>query len=533
MQEAPRDPRKTPSTDRALEHFDDFYKSVFGPKWPGIRASLLSENKFAAIVNNYGDAEVTKQNLELSGAVNIRKVFELFYDEEGAAQAAVSGDKTQTAKSSVDRKLEKLVIEKKKSDFKSIYQDHVDVELEKMALEEEVGPSRTIEPENVVDYKKSLQKSLAEDSEYDFNRMISAEVGTMGLQEFIPATKLKGMEDYIVESEHYQYYNTGVEFPLKFDVEHSFEIPESLDIYMFPKGDISRFSRPIPSSTKMLSHFLLDAASILPPLMLNVQPNEIVLDACAAPGGKSLILLQSLLPETLVCNDSSLSRIHRTYDFFYQYLPEFQKNWEGERCIVQSKDVRLINEFSKYDKVSEVFAFPIFLKLDDRCDSFAISQILVDVPCSNDRLSVMESTNSMFRPDRIRERLQLPELQAQLLVQCLQLLKPGGSLVYSTCSLSPIQNDGVVNMALTKAFTDFHITATIKYVQISTKHSLKINNYFFLFLICRDLTHVLKPFKKLFYFEEPKNLKFGQLVLPQLPANAGPMYFCKIQRNEN
>lgn len=68
----------------------------------------------------------------------------------------------------------------------------------------------------------------------------------------------------------------------------------------------------------------------------------------------------------------------------------------------------------------------------------------------------------MFRGDRIRERLQLPELQASILVQCLQLLKPGGSLVYSTCSLSPIQNDGVINMALTKAFTDYHITATIK-----------------------------------------------------------------------
>lgn len=76
----------------------------------------------------------------------------------------------------------------------------------------------------------------------------------------------------------------------------------------------------------------------------------------------------------------------------------------------------------------------------------------------------MEHENSIFRGDRVRERLQLPELQAAILVQCLQLLKPGGSLVYSTCSLSPVQNDGVVNMALSKAFTDYHITATIKCV---------------------------------------------------------------------
>lgn len=96
--------------------------------------------------------------------------------------------------------------------------------------------------------------------------------------------------------------------------------------------------------------------------------------------------------------------------------------------------------------------------------NFKFTQILVDVPCSNDRLSVMENDNSVFKGDRTKERLALPELQASILVNCLQLLKPGGSLVYSTCSLSPIQNDGVVNMALTKAFTDYHITATIKLV---------------------------------------------------------------------
>lgn len=75
---------------------------------------------------------------------------------------------------------------------------------------------------------------------------------------------------------------------------------------------------------------------------------------------------------------------------------------------------------------------------------------------------MIEDDNNIFKSTRIKERLRIPELQSEILVQCLQLLKPGGSLVYSTCSLSPVQNDGVVHMALSRAFTDFHITATVK-----------------------------------------------------------------------
>lgn len=89
-------------------------------------------------------------------------------------------------------------------------------------------------------------------------------------------------------------------------------------------------------------------------------------------------------------------------------------------------------------------------------------QILVDVPCTTDRHSVNEDDNNVFKSTRIRERLKLPEVQASILTHCLELLKPGGSLVYSTCSLSPVQNDGVVHMALSKAFSERHITATVK-----------------------------------------------------------------------
>lgn len=60
----------------------------------------------------------------------------------------------------------------------------------------------------------------------------------------------------------------------------------------------------------------------------------------------------------------------------------------------------------------------------------------------------------MFRQDRIKERLRIPETQADLLGNALHLVKPGGTVVYSTCSLSPIQNDGVVGMALRRIWEE-------------------------------------------------------------------------------
>lgn len=308
---------------------------------------MLCENKYAALINNYGESEETKQQIELNGGVNVRKVFELYYDEDALQHPS----EQRTVSTTVDKSLDIFVQNKQKSELQTIYQNHVEEEREKMAFERQKEPSRTIDPDDVVDYKKSLQKSLVEDSEYDFNRMISAEVGLLGLQEFIPATKLKGMEDFIPESNHYQYYNTAIDFPLKIEPETDFIFPKTLDIYMYPKGDISRFTRPKRGQIGVLSHFLFDGASILPPLVLNVQKDDVVLDACAAPGGKSLVLLQSLLPKMIVCIDTSPSRVNRMNRLFQQYLPDFTNYWDGERCLVRHADIREINEFSKYDKV--------------------------------------------------------------------------------------------------------------------------------------------------------------------------------------
>jgi 5-methylcytosine rRNA methyltransferase NSUN4 len=199
-------------------------------------------------------------------------------------------------------------------------------------------------------------------------------------------------------------------------MDSSFKIPENLQLYTYEKSNISCFRQPRKTTTGVFSHFLMDGASILPPLVLNVQPGDYVFDACAAPGGKSLLMLQTHLPKLLVANDNMESRCNRIRKLFDQFIYDFKSGWERHRCIIRHEDARVTSEYGAFDKV------------------------LVDVPCTTDRHAVNSNDNNIFKPTRVKERLRIPELQAAILTNCIRLLKPGGSLVYSTCSLSPIQN---------------------------------------------------------------------------------------------
>jgi len=95
--------------------------------------------------------------------------------------------------------------------------------------------------------------------------------------------------------------------------------------------------------------------------------------------------------------------------------------------------------------------------------------------------------------------------------------KPGGIVVYSTCTLAPVQNEGVVeraieNLALlssNKKHRRYKGTDPIKCEIISTKSLEKHYAYFFDF------------YAKTCY---------GSLVLPHISNNFGPLYFCKIRR---
>lgn len=161
--------------------------------------------------------------------------------------------------------------------------------------------------------------------------------------------------------------------------------------------------------------YVQDPSTLLAPLLLDPQPGDTVLDLCAAPGGKTTFLAQMMKDEgrVLAC-DASAKRLHL-----------IRENLErlGTRSV---ETVQLA-----------AGATPQSTLLPPHFD-----RVLVDAPCSN--------TGVMRRRLDLRWRIQPTELrrlsgaQLELLGAAAPRVKPGGCLVYSTCSLEPEENGQLV-----------------------------------------------------------------------------------------
>ncbi|XP_072944998.1 5-cytosine rRNA methyltransferase NSUN4 [Epargyreus clarus] len=476
--------KKTGPKYKALHHFDDFYGSVFGGQWAGIREALLRRPKYVALVNNYGDTEETMEYLTNRGAHCLKNLMSIQQDFHKQYNPTLSQPESASSPKAVDSYISQL----QQDEIASLYPNSENVperldlsDISLKAAEEETKLKEDVTPPRTLD--EALEKA-----EIDESRIIDPSMGisSEALYQYVPATKLKGMEEWVPESLHYSYYSKGKDFPLVIEPETEFSFPEHLKVMTFEKdSEYTSFPEPKRSNTGVFNYYPMDGASVVSVLALGVAAGERALDVCAAPGGKALAALQTLLPDVLVCNDASVSRLNRMNRIFRDYLIDFESSNKWRERVVQThSDGRNFTDDLGFDKV------------------------LVDVPCTTDRHSVMEDENNIFRSDRIRERLKIPELQSQLLVNALRLVKVGGAVVYSTCSLSPIQNDGVVHMALKHAFENHAIVATIKDL------SAPFNALSSTLHVCRG----------------PGRPQYGQLILPDITANFGPAYISRLVR---
>ncbi|KAJ8712156.1 hypothetical protein PYW07_004998 [Mythimna separata] len=478
--------KKTGPKYKALNHFDEFYGSVFGNKWEPMREAMLRRSKYVAVVNNYGDTEKTIEELTNRGAHCLKNLISIQQDFH--KEYNITPEPTQVP-AEADAQTDRLAeyIEKQQTDEVTSIYPNTDNKPEKLDVREDEDIVVKKVKDEVSYPNRTLEDSLAE-AKIDQSRIIDPALGmtSESLYQFLPATKLKGMDEWVSESVHYSYLSKDKDFPLVIEAEGPLNYPEHLKVYTYEMdSEATTFPEPKRCQTGVFNYYPMDCGSVLAVLALGLHPGDRVLDLCSAPGGKALVALQTLLPDVIVCNDVSMSRLNRIQRSFRDYLIDFESSnkWR-ERVIFKRVDGRLYTDDQGFDKV------------------------LVDVPCTTDRHSMMDDENNIFRPDRIKERLRIPEMQSQLLVNALRLVKVGGTVVYSTCSLSPVQNDGVVHMALKQAFEAHSLVATIKDMS-STMSGLAST------LVLG--TGSAAP-------------KYGQLVTPSVGANFGPSYICKLIR---
>ncbi len=187
-------------------------------------------------------------------------------------------------------------------------------------------------------------------------------------------------------------------------------------------------------SDKQLELFyVMDPASQLVASQLNVTPGMSVLDMCSAPGGKGLILAEKLEGRgEIILNEFSRDRRDRLVQVVRDYIPaEFRPI-----VFVRGKDAALYG-----------LSHP---------NSF--DAILLDAPCSGEQ-HLIQQEHQLEKWSTKRTK-RLAQQQYSMLCSALLAAKNGAEIVYSTCSISPYENDLVIERLLEKKGDNFELLET-------------------------------------------------------------------------
>jgi 16S rRNA (cytosine967-C5)-methyltransferase len=160
-----------------------------------------------------------------------------------------------------------------------------------------------------------------------------------------------------------------------------------------------------------------DESAALPCLLLGAKPGECILDLCAAPGGKTT------------------------------HIAEILKN-EGEVVAIDKYEVKLSFIKAACDRLGLKNVKLVVADASEYEHELA-DRVLLDAPCSG--LGVLTKKPDLKWKRDIADIIKLQQIQRELLEHAANLVKPGGVLVYSTCSTEPEENQDIV-----KKFLDTH-----------------------------------------------------------------------------
>lgn len=197
-----------------------------------------------------------------------------------------------------------------------------------------------------------------------------------------------------------------------FQVEESVVVPEAIKCL---KGNLAH-----SESFREGLITIQDESSMLVAYALGIEQNETILDACAAPGGKSTHIAEKL-----------------------------EETGQVISLDLHEHKVKLINENAVRLGLTNIETKAMdSRKVQEEFEGKTFDRILLDAPCSG--LGVMRRKPDMKYTKKEEDLNRLQSIQLQLLDSVTPLLKPGGTLVYSTCTIDRSENDEVVTSFLQK-----------------------------------------------------------------------------------
>ena len=155
-----------------------------------------------------------------------------------------------------------------------------------------------------------------------------------------------------------------------------------------------------------------EAVSMLPPVVLEPQDGDLVMDTCAAPGSKATQLSEAIPNGIVLANEPSSGRLN--------LLASNRGRLGISNMLIMQHDGRHIGRMPKP----------------------GVDGVVVDAPCSG--TATTRKNRELWRLWTPKVGRSLFQLQSDIAHRAAQLLRPGGRMVYSTCSLDPIENEAVV-----------------------------------------------------------------------------------------
>jgi 16S rRNA C967 or C1407 C5-methylase (RsmB/RsmF family) len=240
--------------------------------------------------------------------------------------------------------------------------------------------------------------------------------------------------------DHVNYDNEG------FDPECKIVPPEPLPWYPNQYGwrvSVTKKQLKKLASLRDLRNFMLyrdlegqinrqEIVSMIPPLLLDVQPGHVVWDACAAPGSKTCQIIDALHRKSgqdffksgmVIGNDASFQRA---------FMLSHQVNRLSTHCFVATNhEAQLFPRLYTCDKPSNGTIKRLYF-----------DRILCDVPCTGD--GTLRKNPDVWLKWNSRNSIGLHRMQVVIGNRAIDALKPGGLMVYSTCSMSPIEDEAVL-----------------------------------------------------------------------------------------